>query len=242
MRIILAMPRYHSGAAMPAAQAFYHASAPDSPHQVRHVSPMTSLLTSCFNSCWALARNEWESGNAEGFAMIHSDVGAQLHWLDVLHDELERTGADMIGVAVPIKDSRGLTSLAVDDLGDHWKLRRLTTSQVRDLPETFTEDDVPGLLLNTGLWLCRLGPWCRHAHFHVEDRIVRGADGRWVANTVPEDWGFSRQCRGLGVKLAATRKVAVEHYGEHKWNNQDVWGWEHDEQNAPGRAAVPAGA
>lgn len=234
MRVLLGMPRYDSSAKMAAAQAFYHPSSPDYPGvSVRAISLATSLLTGCFNAHWAVARNEWEAGNADGFAMIHTDVGAEVHWLDVLHAELERTGADVIGVTMPIKDGRGLHSTAVEQ-GDHWSVRRLTSREVMALPETFTDEDVPGLLLNTGLWLCKLGPWCTEALFHIEDRIVRGPGGRWVAGTVPEDWNFSRQCRALGLKLACTRKVAAEHYGEQKWTNRGEFGrWAQDIQNAP---------
>lgn len=232
MRVLVAMPRYTTQAAMPAAQAFYHPSRPDSAHKVRAVSPMTSLLTACFNSCWALARNEWEAGEADAFAMIHSDVGAEIFWLDTLIAEMEATGVDVMGVAIPIKDARGLTSTAVDDTGDQWRVRRLTTRELFKLPPTFTDSDVPGLLLNTGLWVCRLGPWCLETMFHVQDCIIRQPDGRWAAGTMPEDWGFSRQCRKLGLRLGVTRKVTVEHYGENKWSNQEFWGWRMDFQNA----------
>lgn len=233
MRVLLAMPRYDSRTHMAAAQAFYHPTSPEySAIEVRAISPGTSLLTGCFNACWASARNEWEAGNADGFAMIHSDVAPAIHWLDVLHQEMEASGADIIGVTMPIKDARGLHSTAVET-GNHFRVRRLTSREIADLPETFTDHDVPGLLLNTGLWLCKLGPWCLEAMFHIEDCIVRNAAGRWAAGTVPEDWHFSRQCRKLGLKIACTRKVRAEHYGEQKWNNWGVGGWNTDIQNDP---------
>jgi len=228
------MPRYHSSVSIAAAQAFYHASSPSSPLEVRAVSPASSLLASCFNSCWALARNEWEAGRCDAFAMIHSDVSAPLHWLDVLYREMEKTGVDLISCVIPIKDGRGLTSTVVDDTGDPWRRRRLTMREVAALPETFTDKDVGGpLLLNTGLWLCKLGPWCLEALFETKDHLRRGPDGLWQACCLPEDWGFSLQARALGLKLAATRSVRVEHYGEQKWSNQEVWGWDHDLQNSP---------
>lgn len=241
MRVLLAMPRYDSRATFAAVQSLYHCSDPDNPRlEVVNTTAAGSLLTGCFNSIWAAARNEWEAGRADAFAMIHSDVAAEPYWLDILHAEMERVGADLIGVSVPIKDSRWLHSTA-SETGDHWRVRRLSSEEVHRLPETFTDEDLEAagygnLLLNTGLWLCRLGPWCLEALFHVEDRISRGPDGRWRAGTVPEDWNFSRRCRALGLKLACTRKVHAEHFGESKWNNQNVAGWRTDLQNDPALA------
>lgn len=248
MRVLLAMPRYGTTAHMPAAQAFFHPSAAGSPLDVtdrgirypRAVSPNSSIATGCFNSCWALARNEWEAGRIDGFAMIHDDVGAQVHWLDILYREMQVCGADVISAIIPIKDARGLTSTAIDDTGHLTRVRRITTRQAQQLPVTFTDGDVPGLLLNTGLWLCKLGPWCLETCFHVENGIER-IDGQWQAVTFPEDWHFSRQCRKLGLKLAATRAVRVDHYGGHRWCNQEAWGWETDVQNGRGTSVVPEG-
>lgn len=231
---------------MPAAQAFYMASAAGSPLDIheggirypRAVSPTSSIATGCFNSCWALARNEWEAGRIDGFAMIHDDVGAQAYWLDILYREMQKCGADIISTVIPIKDARGLTSTAIDDTGDVTRVRRITMKQLRNMPQTFTDEDVPNLVLNTGLWLCKLGPWCLETHFHVENDIRR-IDGKWQSVVFPEDWHFSRQCRKLGLKLAATKAVRVDHYGGHRWCNQDVWGWEIDAQNAAGHTVVP---
>lgn len=245
MRVLQAMPRYGHQASMAAAQAFYNSSAAGSPLDIheggirypRAVSPNSSIATGCFNSCWALARNEYEAGRIDAFAMIHDDVGAQIHWLDILYRELLDTGADIISALIPIKDSRGLTSTAID--GEHLtRVRRITMREARKLPKTFTDADVPGLLINTGLWLARLGPWINETHFHVENSIER-VNGSWQAITFPEDWHFSRQCRKLGLKLAVTQKVRIDHYGGHRWCNQDVWGWEKDVQNGVAPAVVP---
>lgn len=234
--VVLYMPRHSNVADLEAASGFFRPQLPNSPITVRAASPCSSLLTATFNSCWAAARNAWEDGAADGFAMIHADVGAEPGWLDVLHQELEATGADVIAAVVPIKDAKGLSSTAVDDTGNVWRPRRLTMREAHALPETFTEREVPGLLLNTGLWLCRLGAWCLNARFHVKDRIVRNAEGRWVAEVQPEDWDFSRQCRQMGLKLAATRKVRVRHHGDTVWSNQEVWGWDTDLANGVPRA------
>jgi len=246
MRVLLAMPRYSGKVWMPAAQAFFNPSNAGSPLDVRHcdirypraISPNSSIATACFNACWAMARNEWEAGRIDAFAMIHDDVGAQMQWLDILHREREKCGADIISTAVPIKDARGLTSTAIDDLDEKWRVRRITTKQLRKLPLTFTDSDVPGLLLNTGLWLAKLGPWMNEVCFHVPNAIER-INGRWKALHFPEDFNFSRDCRKLGLKLAATKAVRVDHFGEHGWSNQEAWGWEKDVQAFPGEMKVP---
>jgi hypothetical protein len=229
--VVVYMPRYTSAADLEAATAFNRPLGGDSPLRAYGASPISSLLEATFNSCWAAARNAWEDGEADGFAMIHADCATTPGWVDVLHREMRATGADVIAAVIPIKDAKGLSSTAVDDTGNEWHPRRLTMKEVHALPETFTEEDVPGLLLNTGLWLCRLGAWCLETQFNIESQLVRNAKGRWQAEVKPEDWDFSRQCRRLGLKLAATRKVRVLHHGDYVWDNQQVWGWETDRAN-----------
>ncbi len=236
MRVLLAMPRYKPEVCIASAQAFYHASSPDAAHEVRAISPSSSLATSCFNQCWALARNEWEAGRIDAFAMIHSDVAPPIHWLDYLIEEMERVGVDMISHVVPIKDAKGITSTAVDDTGDSFRVRRLTLAEVHKLPKTFTEADTGApLCLNTGLWVVKLGPWMQHVHFRVQDQIYRnpGQAGLWCVKTMPEDWDFSQQVRSHGVKLAATQGLTVDHIGEWKWSSADQLGWETDLYNSP---------
>lgn len=237
MRILLVMPRYEAWVNVEAASAFFRPVRPDSPLRVTGVSPGSSLLASTFNAGWALARNQYEAGEIDGFAMIHADVGAEPHWLDILHAELVRAEADLVSAVIPIKDERGLTSTAVDAHDDLWRCRRLTVTEVANLPETFTEEDVGApLLLNTGLWLCRLGPWCLDVHFRIRDAIRRQPDGQWRAAVVPEDFDFSAQCRAQGLRLAATRAARVKHHGEWAWSNQgEPWGWATDQQNGPAR-------
>ena len=234
-KVLLSMPRYKSEVCMASAQAFFHACLSKAGHEVRAVSQASSLATSCFNSLWAMARNEYESGNIDTFAMIHSDVAPPIGWLDTLLEEQERVGADVLSAVIPIKDGRGLTSTAVDDTGDDWRFRRLTMKQAHALPVTFTSDDVGApLLLNTGLWVARLAPWMHETFFQVREHIRRDKSqgGLWVPSCVSEDWDFSMQCHKHGLKLAATRIVEVEHYGEHKWRSSDVWGWDEDNQNS----------
>jgi SAM-dependent methyltransferase len=105
------------------------------------------------------------------------------------------------------------------------------------LPTTFGDEHVGGpLLLNTGLWLCRLGAWATTPDdlvFKVSDCIRKEKNGRRVARCKPEDWDFSRQCRSRGLKLMATRAVRILHCGDTPYDNASAWGWDQDWQNGP---------
>lgn len=196
-----------------------------------------SLLGSNFNQLWVHALNEAHQGRPyDYFAMIHDDIGPEDYWLDKLIGELEDKQLDVLGVAVPIKDNRGLTSLALDS-GDNWKPKaRLTMHDIYALPETFTSDDLPApLLLNTGLWVCKWNQdWCSQVYFSVNDRIgYNCATGVYQALTEPEDWLFSRLCHEIGkgptshlrpLRIGATRKVEVQHAGEYSFVNTHPWG------------------
>ena len=187
-----------------------------------------SLLAANFNALWCGALNHVREGNPlDYFAMLHDDIGPEDCWLDKLIDELEERDLDVLGVAVPIKDRKGLSSLAID-AGGTWRPKcRLTMHEIMGLPETFTSDDVGGnLLLNTGCWVCRFDPaWARKVHFTINDRIVIDAKtGRYMPEVEPEDWFFSRLCHEIGLKLGATRKVQVTHRGEYEYDNASAWG------------------
>ena len=232
------MPRYKSEVVFPAAQAFFRPCDPEGDIGCIAISPAGSLATSCFNSCWAMARNDFEAGHITHFAMQHSDVAPPIFWIDTLMEELERTGADIVSAVIPIKDGRGLSSTAVDDTGDQWRHRRITMKEAKRLPKTFFSEDVGGpLLLNTGLWVAKLGPWMNETFFQVREHMRRDVSkgGAWACAVVSEDWDFSLQCHKLGLKLAATTAIEVHHYGEHKWSSHGEYGfgWETDNQNAP---------
>jgi SAM-dependent methyltransferase len=167
------------------------------------------------------------------FAMLHDDIGPDDFWLDTLIEELEAKQLDVLSVVVPIKDTKGTTSTAID--GDTtWRPKcRITMKEVMTLPETFTSEDVGGpLLLNTGCWVARFDQdWNRKVHFTINDRIVfnKGTD-RYESEVEPEDWYFSRLLHELDLKIGATRKVAVTHRGEVDFSNQHTWGKPFDEQ------------
>jgi hypothetical protein len=191
-----------------------------------------SLLGHVFNGLWCEARNKNRRERVHYFAMLHSDVvPQQRHWFDVLVEEMEQRDLDVLGAVVPLKDPKGLTSIALDG-DDSFRPRcRLTMNEIHQLPETFTSADVGyPLLLNTGCWVCRFDAWAYETHFTINDRIrfdeERGFD---VAEVEPEDWNFSRQCNALGLKLGATRKLGVHHIGAARFTNSQPWGdWTFD--------------
>jgi len=192
-----------------------------------------SLLAANFNGLWCSALTQKHRGrDIKYFAMLHDDIGPDDFWLDTLVAELEEKQLDILGVVVPIKDTRGVTSIAVD--GDtNWKPKfRLTQKEVHSLSETFTSEDVGGpLLLNTGCWVCRFdSDWVRKVHFTINDRIVfNTATDRYENEVESEDWFFSRLCHELGLRVGATRKVAVMHRGSMDFSNKNQWGQKFDE-------------
>jgi SAM-dependent methyltransferase len=225
--VYLAMPSYGDISAA-AARSFYRASRlPD--HQKTLDYREGSLLAANFNSLWCNGLNAQRmGGRVDYWGMQHGDVAAPDWWLDELIDELEERDLDVLGVAVPIKDDHGLTSIA---LGRHdgstWRIHcRLTMTELQRLPETFTSDDVGyPLLLNTGLWVCRFDPdWNTKLQFTINDRIVQGPDGNYFAECEPEDWYFSRLLHELGLKVGCTRKIPVQHKGPHIFRSDRVWG------------------
>lgn len=227
-RVFLSQPGYGEITAG-SARAFWRATRrPDS--HVYHGYREGSLLAANFNGLWCDALNLARQGiGPRYFAMQHADVEPEDWWLDTLIAEMETHDLDLLGVAVPIKDPKGLTSIALARPdGDPWRpLCRLTLSEVHRLPETFTSADVGGhpLLLNTGLWVCRFDEaWARQVRFTINDRIVVDPSGRYVPQCEPEDWYFSRLCHELDLKVGATRKIRLTHRGSAAFSNAQPWG------------------
>jgi SAM-dependent methyltransferase len=232
MLIYLGQPGYGQLTAG-AARAFWRASRrPDS--EIYRQYNEGSLLAANFNGLWCSALNLCRKGETvDYFAMIHADVEPADYWLDTMIGILESEQLDILGASVPIKDPRGLTSLALDrDDGDTWRpLCRLTQHEVHSLPETFTGADLGGrrLLLNTGMWVCRFDEaWARKVAFTINDRIVQDPQGLYHAQTEPEDWYFSRLCHELGLKVGATRAVPLVHRGSTEFASYQLWGEPHD--------------
>ncbi len=203
-----------------------------------------SLLAANFNQLWCGALNMAHEGRqVDYFAMLHDDIGPPDYWLDALIDELEANDLDMLGVVVPIKDTRGMTSLALHKEGDNWSPdSRLSMHDAFELPETFTSKDIgEPLLLNTGCWVCRFDMrWVTKVHFEINDRIVfNTAINRYQSQTEPEDWYFSRLCHEIGLKIGATRKVSISHQGDLEFTNKQAWGTHSFDKEARRTSPVP---
>lgn len=197
----------------------------------------TSVLTKTFNELLCDATNDREAEGFTHFAMLHNDVIPERFWLDKLYDELTAHSLDMIAAVVPIKDRYGLTSTGIDDPENPWSVRRLTMTEVFQLPETFTAADLPGrqndqaLLLNSGCWLMRFDePWVTGLFFRQQDRIAWHLPSKkYVAQSISEDWDFSRQLVSRGCRIGATRKVGIQH-DRPEFHNHSPWGeWQTDQ-------------
>lgn len=211
------------------------------------VAPMAfsvSALAYCFNQIWAHALALCGRGKVTHFAMLHSDVSPEVGWLDILMEELQEKRLQLLSCVIPIKSDDGLTSTAVGPINDIWTQRRLTMTEIAELPETFTDKDLARwkikhdcegqvLLLNTGCWVCDLRAKPFHQVdqygylrfcFTQKDRITVTQKGELVPHFAPEDWIFSRDCHKAGIKLAATRKVKIVHHGPREFSNQGIWG------------------
>lgn len=203
-----------------------------------------SLLAANMNGLWANARTLQRRGKRiDYFAMLHDDIGCEDFWLDKLIDELEANGLDILGVVCPIKDVRGITSTAIADKdGDPWKVVRLTMDEVYRLPPTFTSEDVGGdLLLNTGCWVCRFDVFSQYPfYFTINDQITLDEErNEYVVDVESEDWFFSRLCHQAGMKVGATRKVALFHEGNTRYLNTQAWGRDRFDVGAVERSPIP---
>lgn len=197
-------------------------------HHVELMTMASSLATGNFNNLWVWTLNAARKGRVDYFAMIHSDIEPPEFWLDPAIDELEARKLDVLGVAAPIKDPRGRTSIAVaHESGDTFRIRnRLTMHEVHRLPETFTSEDVGGpLLINTGLWVCKFNmDWAPKVYFTVNDRIMIQPNGDYIAQIEPEDWFVSRLFHELGLKVGCTRKIPLAHRGTLAFGTSAPWG------------------
>lgn len=188
---------------------------------VRISAAASSLLCFNFNRLWVDALNT--KPRPDYFAMHHSDLSAPDGWLDTLVRTLEEEHADMVSAVIPIKTSHGFTSTGVVDV-DKMVRRRLTVREVATLPEVFDaklagelcEVKNPALIVNTGLWVCRFAalPGAEELHFHTGDDIRQdGPEGSFRAHCMPEDWMWSMELAARGLKVLATTRVPLRHYG-----------------------------
>jgi hypothetical protein len=196
----------------------------------------SSLLAQSFNALLCDAMNRRDEGITH-FLLMHADISpVEGGWIQTMIDEMERTGADVLSAIVPLKDTRGVTSTALDT--DLWTPRRYTMHEIMALPETFTADN---LLVNSGLMLVRFqGDWLEDVHFQMRDAILKDEDGKYRAVCESEDWSMSRQLHRLGRKVFATRKIKLHHEGgSQPFPNYSAWGTEKvDSQNMSVQAAT----
>jgi len=204
-----------------------------------------SLLGFNFNSYWCEAEDERKETGTTHWAMHHDDLAGEIGWLDKMVAEMDRTGADILSVAAPIKDGRGVTSCGWMNR-KNWQITRLTMDQVCKLPPTFDaaelekhRDVLPNLpdapihlAINTGMLLVRFtDPWIEEfPGFNIADKIERITDKdgnkRAMAFVLPEDWNFSKWAGERGLKVFATRKVRLRHKGDAWFDNDHAWGTE----------------
>lgn len=241
-RIVLGMPGYGRQSAG-AGRSFWHACSDMS--RVWNYYQCGSLLASNFNQLWCLALNLSHNGHrVDYFAMLHDDVSCDDYWLDTMIGELEDNQLDVLGAVVPIKDTRGMTSLALHGEDNWLPFARLSMHDIYELPETFTSSDLDNrpLLINTGCFVVRWDQdWCRQVRFEINDRIVFNRRvNRYQAQTEPEDWYFSRLCHELGLRIGATRKVAISHQGDMEFSNTMPWGSQRYDAEAVNSSPVPA--
>lgn len=186
-----------------------------------------SLLAFNFNDLLATCLNSRYEYRWTHHAMHHADIAADPGWLDVLLDEMDRTGADVMSTAIPIKDKRGLSTTGWMD-PKTGKITRFTMKELYRLPETFDAAGagVPDsyLMVNTGLWVFRLAEWVDDFDgFTIADKLCK-VNGRWHARALSEDWFFSRWAARRGLKVFATRKVKATHFGDFGFANDGPWG------------------
>ncbi len=213
----------------------------------------------------ALNAQQFDEWDVTHLVFIHNDVVPMQGWIDVLMEEMLRTGADMLSAVLPIKDLHGLSSTAIDSLDNPFEVeRRLTMTEVFTLPETFSAADCGypdrALLVNTGCWIMDFTKDWRHLtnedgtlalNCTSPDRIGRRkptadeaakghAVGRWEAQHSPADWYLSRHLHKVGAKVLCTRKVLAEHMGDMPWANTHPWGdWKTDEALSHKWGGVP---
>jgi len=195
-------------------------------HNVMFGKADSSACTMMFNILLLQALEERARGNADYFLLWHSDVVPEPLFVDKMVRIAREKNAEVLSAIIPIKDEKGLTSTALDEVvGDYpalWRVRRLTMREIMQKEPTFTD---PKILVNTGLLLIDLkAPWADKFHFHFDDNIIE-YHGRRLPAIIPEDWMFSRDIRALGAGPQwVTREVAVRHFGDTAYPNNQVWG------------------
>lgn len=196
-----------------------------------------------FNALLAAALNCREEMGLTHFCMHHQDVEPEPWYVDKALDIMDRDGLDVLACAVPIKDSKRMTSVAVLDR-DTLHTRRLSVKEVRQLPMTFTKEDLPKLgwknhllLPVAGLFFMALDPekilderGNSRLWFESPSRIVRDQSGAYISAVWDEGWNISVQMLLAGMSVGCTREIALAHLGGGAWtlDEEAPAAWETD--------------
>lgn len=208
--------------------------ADDSPIIV-HTAAVRQSMT-CSN-CNKLLSHCMTERKYDYFAMLHSDVAPAEGWVDTLVRELEQNGLDVIHAPCAYKGKDWLTSTGVVYSTDMWSApRRITTTELKRLPQTFDLDTLrrvydphaERLLINTGCMVALTDALADFPGFTMLDRIIKSESG-WTAQTVSEDYVFSHWCAENGLRVGGT-KVATTHFSRIGYSTADAWGPERDEE------------
>jgi hypothetical protein len=187
----------------------------------------TSATPHCFNMLLAGALDARDRGEVTHLAMIHSDVEPRGPWLNRLWAEMWAHQAHLVSVVIPIKTMEvDITSTAIGELDDPWKVRRhiSTADRLTTLPMTFGPEHCCGpdevLMVNTGLFFADLRhpAWDLFVGFEFKTRIHPEERPR-LAQFRPEDWEMSRHLQAHGARVMGTWAVKVIHHGSHGWKN-----------------------
>lgn len=197
--------------------------------------PRSSLLSHAFNLSVAHALND----KYDYWCLLHEDIWPDDYWLDLLLQQMHTHDLDAIHAVSPIKDTRGVTSTAVAYSGDRYApVRRITTTELQNLPVTFGIDelrqsldpDADRLLPNTGCLLLCADTWLKDfPGFTIHDRVIRAGD-EWGVDVCSEDWNFGHWCAENSVAVGGTRAVKIYHLGRHGYTSACGWGtWKTDQ-------------
>jgi hypothetical protein len=199
---------------------------PKGPNKVSDWISQNSFPMMNFNDIWCYGLNGRKTHGFDRVMMQHADV-VPLNpcWVDIAVRELAESGADLMGFVLPIKDERSLSSTMLID-EETSNTRQLTMEEILELPKRFDSSEFPGyqLCVGTGLWIADITkPWAEKVWFDTPSRIVKHEDGTFHAQTVSDDFFFSRWLHRLGAKVMASRALTVAHVGDFDYRNDQAW-------------------